>query len=691
MTEELETDINFHPNDIFFPVRDNPKIKKIGSHTIITPERGAEILRCMEDPIYFCENYLKLITLDHGLQPFKPRPYQVKTINTIIQNRFVIAKWGRQPLCINTLVKTPDGYSTLRDIKAGDVVIGSNNKHTKVLSTTVEYTDNISIFEIQIGNSLIKADSDHIWQVEIDGSTEELSTLMIKKAIETYEVFVPTLNGSQKVKYVTAAEVTPVKCIEIDAPDSLFCITEQDILTHNSGKTTTIAATLVWLVLFGGQKKEYEAAVLAHKQDQAIEILDRVKLYYENIPLWMQKSVKTWNKKTVELEGNIKFFAAATGSGAVRGRTLDFVFADEFGLVRDAEEFYTGTFPTISTGTDSKFIIASTPKGFNYYYKLWKDAEDKKSDFIPLSINWWDVPGRDEAWKKGEIARTSPALFSQEYEATFLGSSNTLIAGLKLGAIPTIDPVMMDESKDILHIFTLPIKEHKYLICADVSEGVGGDSSSFIVVDVTLMPYTIVATYDNDMLDPLMYPNVLFDLGTYYNTAYIAIESNTIGHGVVNTLYMDLEYENIISTNTKNKVTDDIMEGGRQILGIRQTKKTKHKGNSTLKTLVENDQLIINDFRVFYQLSRFIRKGSSFAAEPGEHDDLVMCLVLFAYITTLPTFKEITGTDLALTMNQRTLFEQQHLPFGVIVDSGIMNQDITDFNSLGEFDQWMIS
>lgn len=545
-------DLKYHEGDVYLPYRDNPKVKKVGSHTIITPERGAEILKCMEDPIYFCENYLKLITLDHGLQSFKPRPYQVKTINTIIKERNVICKWGRQ-----------------------------------------------------------------------------------------------------------------------------------------SGKTTTVAAVVVWLLLFN-DNKEYEAAILAHKQDQAIEIMDRVKLYYENLPLWLQKNVKTWNKKTLELEGNAKAFAAATSSGSVRGRTLNFVFCDEFALVDNAEEFFTGTFPTISSGQASKFIIASTPKGFNLFYKLWKDAEEAKSDFVPLSINWWDVPGRDEAWRKGEIARTSEALFSQEYEASFLGSSNTLISGQKLGAIPHVTPIMTDETKEILHIFEQPVPGRKYLMCADVSEGVGGDSSSFIVVDVSSIPYRIVATYDNDLLDPLIYPNVLFDVGTYYNTAYIAVESNTIGHGVVNTLYMDLEYENIISTNTKNKFTDDIQEGGRQILGIRQTKKTKHKGNSTLKTLIENDQFIINDFRVFYQISRYVRKGSSFQAEPGEHDDLVMCLVLFAYITSLPTFKSITGTDLGLAMNQKSIYEQQHLPFGVFVDNGLSDEQVTTFGDLSEFDQWLI-
>lgn len=676
--------------DIFLPYRDNPKVKKVGSHTIITPERAAEYLKCMEDPLYFCRNYLKIITLDHGIQPFNPRPYQEKTINTILDNRFVVCKWGRQPLCLDTLVKIPNGYKKLKDIKRNETVIGLEGKPTKVLSVSEIYHENIEVYEISFKTKKVKADTDHIWNVEINGISEELSTKMLLKAIQENQVYVQTLTGKQLVQSVKKVKPVPVKCIEVDAPDGLYCITEDDILTHNSGKTTTVAAVVVWLLMFN-EEGAYEAGILAHKQDQAIEIMERIKTYYENLPLWFQKNVKTWNKKTVELEGKSKAFAAATGSGAVRGRSLNFCFSDEFALVEQAQEFFTGTFPTISSGTNSKFVIASTPKGLaNYFYKIWKEAEDGKSGFIPLAIEWWEVPGRDAEWKRKEIARTSEAIFSQEYEAEFLGSSNTLITGKKLGEIVFNDPISMDETKEHLFIFKHPEPQKKYLICADVSEGVGGDSSSFVVFDVSQMPYEIVATYDNNFLDPLLYPNVLFDIGTFYNNAFVAIESNTIGHGVVNTLYLDLEYENIISTDTKKKTQDDIMEGGRQKLGIRQTKATRHKGNSLLKTLVENDQLMINDFRIFYQLSRYIRKNGKFQAENNEHDDLVMCLVIFAYLTSLPTFKDITGTDISLALNQQKIHDI-HMPLGIIITSGLDDSLLTSFENISEFDQWLIN
>lgn len=892
-------DLNYHPDDNIIAYQGNPNVKAAGSTTVITKERALEIAKCMEDPVYFCKTYLKIITLDHGLQPFIPRPYQERAIATILNNRFVIIKQGRQSgkaLCLDTDIPTIDGWKTIKDIVPGDTVFDMDGNPTKVTFVSEDHFKDTYRFTLADG-SVVDSCVDHQWEVydhyyskhsdRVDSrnNTKTVTTrdiidngLFNKNKRGEYRYFVPVAKPAQyerkelpldpyilgawlgdgssssgnitvhrsdldsllsslnledngfkysvheycthnkdvltlvvhglynklksigvlnnkhipdmylqscyeqrlallqglmdtdghanieseleitftnknpkliadahelirsmgvktrlyeynntphpsthisfmvsrdkmecfrferklvhqrskpttpkvsKIAIVKAEKIETkiTRCLTVDSPTSTFLCTKNFIVTHN---TATTAAVMTWLLIFN---KEYTIACLAHKQDQAIEIIDRIKTYYENIPLWLQIGVKAWNRKSIRLQTKTEVFAAATGSGSVRGRTLNFVFCDEFAIVPSniAEDFYTGTFPTISSGTETKFVIASTPKGFNLFYKIWQDAEEGKSDFVPFSINWWDVPGRDEAWRAAEIARTSEATFSQEYETEFLGSSNTLITGKKLGEIAYRDPVMMDETKRNLFIFTQPVRGRNYIICADVSEGVGGDSSSFIVMDVTEMPYHVVATYDNDMLDPLYYPNVLFDIGTYYNHAHIAIENNTIGHGVVNTLYQDLEYPNIISTNTKLKKKDDIMEGGRQVLGIRQTTSTRHKGNATLKTLIENDQLFVTDFRIFYQLSRYIRKGGKFQASPGDHDDLVMCLVIFAYLTTLDTFKEITGTDISLAMNQRALYEQQHLPLGVFVDSGLgQHGDSLSFNDLSEFDQWLI-
>lgn len=526
----------------------NERLRRAGFKVGYTAEQALEVAKCIQDPIYFCEKYVKITTLDHGIQPFIPRDYQIKTIQTLCSKRFTILKWPRQ-----------------------------------------------------------------------------------------------------------------------------------------AGKTTTVGAIIAWHLLFN---KEYQVACLAHKQEQAIEIIDRVKTIWEGLPLWLQHGITAWNKKSIELENKSKVFAAATSSGSVRGKTLNFVYADEFAIVEHniQEEFYTGTFPTISSGTDSKFVISSTPKGFNLFYKLWTDAVEKRSDFVPIEINYWDVPGRDKAWAEKEKRRIGEAKFRQEYETEFQGSSNTLIDGKKLGMIPYIQPVMMDPDEH-LHIFHKPDPTRQYVLCADVSEGVGGDFSTFSVIDVTEIPFRVVATYANDMITPMMFPNVIYDVAQYFNNAYVVIEANTIGAEVANILFYDLEYENILSSNVKSK-RGDIDEVPRSFLGIKTTKKTKHLGCSNLKMLIENDQLIINDYRLFYELSRFIRKGATFKAEEGEHDDLVMTLVTFAWLATQSSFKELTNTDLRNALNQRKINEQEHLPLGVHV--GFQQDQEVKTMALSEFDRWLM-
>lgn len=550
-------DLKTHEDDIIIPYKGNPNVKAAGSSIALTQERALEMAKCAADPIYFCKTYLKIITLDHGLQPFIPRPYQERAISTILDNRFVIIKQGRQ-----------------------------------------------------------------------------------------------------------------------------------------SGKTATTAAVMMWLMLFN---KEWSIACLAHKQDQAIEIIDRIKIYFESLPLWMQPNVSAWNRKSIRLSNKTKVFAAATGSGSVRGQTLNFVFCDEFAIVPPniAGEFYDGTFPTISSGTDTKFVIASTPKGFNLFHRIWKEAEEGINGFVPFSINWWDVPGRDEAWRAAEIARTSEAMFNQEYATDFLGSSATLISSKKLLEITTSEPISKDESQRKLFIFEHPKPGHKYVMSVDVSEGVGGDSSAFAVLDVTQTPFKVVCTYNDEWTDPLDYPNIIFDTAHYYNEAFVAVENNSIGQGVVNQLYMDLEYTNVFSTDTKTpKDNEDIMEGGRKRLGIKQTANTRRRGNSTLKSLIENDQLFVEDQRIFSQLVRYVQKNGKFQGTDGAHDDLVMCLVIFSYLTTLKNFKEIIGIDILNALNQKRLDSQHHLPPDIVIDPFMMGlgvDDILDFSGISEFDAWMMS
>jgi hypothetical protein len=199
--------------------------------------------------------------------------------------------------------------------------------------------------------------------------------------------------------------------VTVDSDDHRFY--SNDILSHN---TTTSVAYLLWLSIFTDR---YSIAITANKKALAVEILSRYQLAYENLPMWLQQGVVVWNKGSVELENGSKLLSASTAASSVRGGSFNLVFMDEFAHVHNnlAEEFFTSTYPVISSGRTTKIIIVSTPRGMNLYYRMWTDAVNKKSDYFPVDIHWSRVPGRDEDWKIKTIRNTSERQFRQEFES----------------------------------------------------------------------------------------------------------------------------------------------------------------------------------------------------------------------------------------------------------------------------------
>lgn len=207
---------------------------------------------------------------------------------------------------------------------------------------------------------------------------------------------------------------------------------------RQSGKTTILSGIMLWLILFHDQ---YSIALLAHKAAQAREILTRIKLAYENVPLWMQQGVKKWNEGNIELENGASVIAAATSSSAIRGQSINMVYLDEFAFVPNhiADKFFTSVLPTISAGKETKIVITSTPFGLNLFYKLWHDAEQGRNDYQRLAVNWWDTPGRDDKWKKEQIRLFGgdERKFLQEYSCLD-GSSIITIRNKKTGIVEQI-------------------------------------------------------------------------------------------------------------------------------------------------------------------------------------------------------------------------------------------------------------
>ena len=526
----------------------NPSLKRINMPMQLTEEQIREYIKCSKDPIYFIENYVKIITLDKGFVQIKLYPFQKEAVKDINDNRRVIVKAGRQV-----------------------------------------------------------------------------------------------------------------------------------------GKTTMVVGYILWYILFNQDKF---VAILANKAPTAREILNRVKIAYESLPLWIQQGVKVWNKGDIELENNCRIMATSTASSAIRGYSISLLYLDEFAFVPSniADEFFTSVYPTISSGTQSKILISSTPNGMNHFYRMWTEAVEGQSGFKHIEANWRQVPGRDQAWADDQRRILKDEKFLQEMECEFMGSAGTLLSSAALKSLAFVKPIHLSENG--IKVYQAPISEHNYVIVADTSRGRGLDYSAFSVIDVTSMPYKQVCIYKDNNISPLVYPSIIRRVGEYYNSAYVLIEINDNGQQVVDSLFDEYEYENILSTvEIKGKIAVTWGYGNKSYRGVRTTKSVKRLGCSIMKNLIEAQQLIIQDFDTISELSTFISNGTSFEASEGSHDDLAMTLVLFAWLTNQKFFSELTNTDIRLKLYEEQMkqIEEERLPTFL---GGHIDVDQNDGSYLENGDIW---
>ena len=440
-------------------------------------------------------------------------------------------------------------------------------------------------------------------------------------------------------------------------------------MPRQTGKSTTVVSYLLHYAVFNDN---VNIGILANKAKIAMDLLGRLQTAYENLPRWMQQGIIAWNKGSLELENGSKILAASTSASAVRGMSFNILFLDEFAFVPNhvADDFFASVYPTISSGTQTKVIIVSTPRGMNHFYRMWHDSEKGKNEYVPTDVHWSEVPGRDEEWRLQTIANTSEQQFKVEFECEFLGSVNTLINPAVLRNMVYDNPITKNAGLDI---YERPEKEHNYILTVDVARGLGNDYSAFIVFDVTQFPYKVVAKYRNNEIKPMLFPNVILDVAKGYNNAYLLVEVNDIGDQVASILQYDLEYENLLMASMRGRAGQIVGQGfsGKKTqLGVRTTAAVKKLGCSNLKTMIEDNKLLTCDYEIISELTTFAQKHNSFEAEEGCNDDLAMCLVIFAWLVAQDYFKEMTDNDIRKRIyeEQKNQIEQDMAPFGFISD-----------------------
>ncbi|MFL0773431.1 MAG: terminase family protein [Prochlorococcus sp.] len=440
-------------------------------------------------------------------------------------------------------------------------------------------------------------------------------------------------------------------------------------MPRQTGKSTTVISYLLHFLLFNDS---VNIGILANKAATARELLGRLQTAYENVPKWMQQGVLSWNRGSLELENGSKILAASTSASAVRGMSFNILFLDEFAFVPNhiADSFFSSVYPTITSGKSTKVIIVSTPHGMNHFYRLWHDAERGKNEYIPTDVHWSEVPGRDDKWKEQTIANTSEQQFKVEFECEFLGSVDTLIAPSKLRTLVYENPKTRNAGLDV---YEDPQPKHDYLMTVDVARGVVKDYSAFVVIDITTFPHRVVAKYRNNEIKPMLFPNVIYEVARSYNESFILCEVNDVGDQVASILNYDMEYSNLLMASMRGRagqVVGQGFSGKKTQLGVKMSKTVKKVGSLNLKTIIESDKLIFNDYEIMSELTTFIQKNNSFEAEDGCNDDLAMCLVIYAWLVAQDYFKELTDQDVRkrLYEDQRDQIEQDMAPFGFISD-----------------------
>ena len=442
---------------------------------------------------------------------------------------------------------------------------------------------------------------------------------------------------------------------------------------RQSGKSISSVAYLLWFAIFNPEKT---VAILANKGQTAGEMLARITLMLENLPFFLQPGCRALNKRSLEFSNNSRIVSAATSGSSIRGMSINLLYLDEFAFVERAAEFYTSTYPVISSGKDTKIIITSTANGIgNIFHKIWEGAVQGVNEFKPFRVDWWDVPGRDQAWKEETIKNTSQLQFDQEFGNTFFGTGDTLINAETLLSLKAVPPNRMLED-NCLNIYEDTQKDHDYIMTVDVSKGRGQDYSTFNVIDISTRPFKQVAVYRNNLISPILFPNIIYKYAKVYNDAYVVIEANDQGAVVCNGLYYDLEYENMfVESSVKSNA-----------IGATMTRRVKRIGCSTIKDLIEQKKLTIRDGQTIIEMSTFVAKGNSFMAIAPNHDDLMMNLVLFGWFTTTDIFQSISDINMKnlLYKEQLEAIQDDLLPFGIINDGQETNKGVGD----GEGNVW---
>ncbi len=429
--------------------------------------------------------------------------------------------------------------------------------------------------------------------------------------------------GKEKIKLYKAQK----RALRKMRDNRFFCL----LASRQIGKSTMMTIYILWQACFNSDQR---ILLVANKEATAIEIFQRVRMAYEELPNWLKPPVKEYAKTSMTLENGSRIGITTTTGTAARGQSVNCLVIDEMAFIEPhlVEEFWKSVFPIITSSKNSKVFVCSTANGTgNLFHKIYTGAVDKENNWAHDKIMWNEVPGRDEEWARlTRHAIGSYDAWIQEFECEFVNFGESSIDDelYELLAAKIIEPkITLDEGN--YKIWEEPDPSRIYVAGVDTSEGVGSDAAVMQILDIT-DPTDIrqVATYHNNKIPPLEYTNKVHSILRNYGSPLALIERNNCGAQVVDRLANDLGYEKIVSYGNQRAHRKNIM------LGMIAHTNTKHKGVLNMRYWLNDLRVVtLRDEETLKELKDFVRyPNGTWKARSGCHDDRVMSLLYALYV-----------------------------------------------------------
>ncbi len=424
-----------------------------------------------------------------------------------------------------------------------------------------------------------------------------------------------------------------------------YCLNRQVVVlsARQTGKSAVSAAYLLWYAIFTDEKT---VLIASNKNENAMEMIYRIKFMYERIPHWLKAGLMDdgYNKHMIGFDNGSRIISTATSENSGRGMSISLLFLDEFAFVRDTvqEEFWTSISPTLATG--GSCIITSTPNGDNNLYaKLWRGANiplDHTSNvgsngFYPIQVAWDEPPGRDEQFKKTETAKIGELRWSQEYECIFISTDPLLFDTMVMNNItPEILRIKPYGTLGDIVFYAPPKPYGVYVAGMDPATGTGSDFTTIVVFEFPSMEQ-VAEWRSNTMSIPTAYGITKQLFSTYDKvgaTVYFSVENNGVGEGIIALLSED---------EALPACVEFVSEDGSKRMGMTTTGRSKMSACITIKEMVEKYSITVKSRILLEEMKQFVRKGSSYAAKSGGTDDLISaCLIVMRVLSSMSTYDQ---------------------------------------------------